>query len=132
MLNDMPRITAYTLDGPDSIEAWNAKEVDVLLAHPASSAYGLNLQEGGHHIIWFGLTWNYEQYVQANARLHRQGQTEPVIVHHLVTLGTRDSDVIRALEHKDQAQQYVLESLKARIREIRRGKNGHLDESVRG
>ena len=61
MLNDMPRITAYTLDGPDSIEAWNAKEVDVLLAHPASSAYGLNLQEGGHHIIWFGLTWNYEQ-----------------------------------------------------------------------
>ena len=118
-LNDTPRMTAYTLDGPDTIEAWNAGEVDVLLAHPASSAYGLNLQEGGHHIIWFGLTWNYEQYVQANARLHRQGQTEPVIVHHLVSMGTRDADVIRALEHKDQAQQYVLESLKARIREIR-------------
>lgn len=121
MLNDMPKITAYTLDGPDTIEAWNAGEVDALLAHPASSAYGLNLQQGGHHIIWFGLTWNYEQYVQANARLHRQGQTEPVIVHHLVSQGTRDADVIRALEHKDQAQQYVLESLKARIREIRKG-----------
>ena len=121
MLNSMPRITAYTLDGPDAIEAWNAGEVDALLAHPASSAYGLNLQEGGHHIIWFGLTWNYEQYVQANARLHRQGQTEPVIVHHLVSQGTRDADVMKALEHKDQAQQYVLDSLKARIREIRKG-----------
>lgn len=121
MLNDMPKITAYTLDGLDTIEAWNAGEVDALLAHPASSAYGLNLQQGGHHIIWFGLTWNYEQYVQANARLHRQGQTEPVIVHHLVSQGTRDADVMKALEHKDQAQQYVLESLKARIREIRKG-----------
>ena len=80
----------------------------------------MNLQGGGHHIIWFGLTWNYEQYVQANARLHRQGQSEPVIVHHLVSQGTRDEDVIKALEHKDDAQQYVLDSLKARIREIRR------------
>ena len=119
-LNSMARITVRTLDGPDDIEAWNYKEVDALLAHPASSAYGLNLQEGGHHIIWFGLTWNYEQYVQANARLHRQGQKEPVIIHHLVSQGTRDADVMRALEHKDQAQQYVLESLKARIHEIRK------------
>ena len=124
MLNGMQKIVAHTLDGPDSIEAWNYGEVDVLLAHPASSAYGLNLQEGGHHIIWFGLTWNYEQYVQANARLHRQGQKEPVIVHHLASQGTRDQDVIRALEHKDEAQQYVLESLKARIREIRRTSDG--------
>ena len=119
-LNDMPRIVVHTLDGPDDIEAWNYHEVDALLAHPASSAYGLNLQEGGHHIIWFGLTWNYEQYVQANARLHRQGQKEPVIIHHLVSQGTRDTDVMKALEHKDQAQQYVLESLKARIHEIRK------------
>ena len=123
-LHDMLRITARTLDGPDDVEAWNYKELDALLAHPASSAYGLNLQEGGHHVIWFGLTWNYEQYVQANARLHRQGQTEPVIVHHLVSQGTRDADVIKALEHKDQAQQYVLTSLKARIHEIRKGLNG--------
>ena len=118
-LADTPRILAYTLDDADDIEAWNRKELDVLLAHPASTAYGLNLQEGGNHIIWFGLTWNYEQYVQANARLHRQGQTEPVIVHHLVSQGTRDADVIRALDHKDQAQQYVLDSLKARIRKVR-------------
>ena len=119
-LNDMPRMTAHTLDGSDDVEAWNYGELNVLLAHPASSAYGLNLQQGGHHIIWFGLTWNYEQYVQANARLHRQGQKEPVIIHHLVSQGTRDTDVMKALEHKDQAQQYVLESLKARIHEIRK------------
>lgn len=118
-MNDTPRILAATLDGQDEIDAWNAHELDVLLAHPASTAYGLNLQDGGNHIIWFGLTWNYEQYVQANARLHRQGQTEPVIVHHLIAQGTRDADVIRALEHKDMSQQYVLDSLKARIRKVR-------------
>ena len=123
-LNDTPRILACVLDRPDTIEAWNAGEVDVLLAHPASASYGLNLQAGGSHIIWFGLTWNYEQYVQANARLHRQGQTDTVIVHHLVSQGTRDADVMRALEHKDQAQQYVLESLKARIRKVRDGDIG--------
>ena len=118
MLNDTPRITACTLDGPDEIDAWNLGELDVLLAHPASTAYGLNLQAGGSHVIWFGLTWNYEQYVQANARLHRQGQKDTVIVHHLVSKGTRDEDVMKALDHKDQAQQYVLDSLKARIREV--------------
>lgn len=119
MLNDTPRILACTLDGPGEIDAWNDGELDVLLAHPASTAYGLNLQDGGSHVIWFGLTWNYEQYVQANARLHRQGQKDTVIVHHLVSKGTRDQDVIKALEHKDQAQQYVLDSLKARIRGVR-------------
>ena len=120
-LHDTPKIAACVLDSPDAIEAWNYGDIDVLLAHPASASYGLNLQQGGNHIIWFGLTWNYEQYVQANARLHRQGQKDTVIIHHLVAQGTRDADVMRALEHKDQAQQYVLESLKARIREIRGG-----------
>lgn len=110
-----------TLDGPDAIERWNTGKTGVLLAHPASTAYGLNLQAGGSHIIWFGLTWNYEQYVQANARLHRQGQKETVIIHHLVSSGTRDEDVMRALESKDQAQKYVLESLKARIQRVKNG-----------
>lgn len=123
-LNGMPRIVARTLDGPDAIEAWNYGEMDVLLAHPASASYGLNLQAGGSHIIWFGLTWNYEQYVQANARLHRQGQKEMVIIHHLVSQGTRDADVIKALDHKDQSQQFVLDSLKARIRSVRNGYEG--------
>ena len=114
-----PPVLAVTMDGNDEIDAWNAGEIDVLLAHPASAAYGLNLQEGGNHVIWFGLTWNYEQYVQANARLHRQGQTEKVIVHHLVCTGTRDDDVMTALKNKDASQQYVMESLKARIRKIK-------------
>lgn len=103
---------------------WNAGQIDVLLTHPASSAYGLNLQQGGNHVVWFGLTWNYELYTQANKRLHRQGQTEKVIIHHLVCSGTRDEDVMQALRHKDDVQNWVMESLKARIRAIKEGKKG--------
>lgn len=103
-------------------DAWNRREIDVLLTHPASSAYGLNLQQGGNHVVWFGLTWNYELYSQANKRLHRQGQTERVIIHHLVSSDTRDEDVMRSLELKDNAQDWVLESLKARIRAIKEKK----------
>lgn len=98
---------------------WNDQKIDILLTHPASSAYGLNLQHGGNHVIWFGLTWNYELYTQANKRLHRQGQTEKVIIHHLVCAGTRDEDVMRALERKDDVQNWVMDSLKARIKKIR-------------
>ena len=107
------------LDTREDEDAWNAGEVDVMLAHPASCAYGLNLQHGGHNIIWFGLTWNYEHYVQANARLHRQGQEKPVVVHHLVCDGTRDEDVMIALSRKEKAQEYVMESLKARIKAVK-------------
>ena len=103
---------------------WNDGQIDVLLTHPASSAYGLNLQQGGNHVVWFGLTWNYELYTQANKRLHRQGQTEKVIIHHLVCTGTRDEDVMRALEKKDDVQNWVMESLKARIRAVKEGKGG--------
>lgn len=100
---------------------WNAGRIDILLTHPASSAYGLNLQQGGNHVIWFGLTWNYELYTQANKRLHRQGQVNKVIIHHLVSTGTRDEDVMAALKRKDDVQNWVMESLKARIRRIRDG-----------
>lgn len=103
---------------------WNTGQIDVLLTHPASSAYGLNLQQGGNHVVWFGLTWNYELYTQANKRLHRQGQTEKVIIHHLVCSGTRDEDVMQALRHKDDVQNWVMESLKVRIRAIKEGKKG--------
>lgn len=101
---------------------WNAGKIDILLTHPASSAYGLNLQEGGNHVIWFGLTWNYELYTQANKRLHRQGQKERVIIHHLVCKGTRDEDVMQALERKDDVQEWVMQSLKARIKAVKEGK----------
>ncbi len=101
---------------------WNAGRINILLTHPASSAYGLNLQQGGNHVIWFGLTWNYELYTQANKRLHRQGQTERVIIHHLVCEGTRDEDVMQALEKKDNVQEWVMQSLKARIKAVKEGK----------
>lgn len=106
---------------PEDEDDWNSGRIDILLAHPASSAYGLNLQQGGNHVVWFGLTWNYELYTQANKRLHRQGQKQKVIIHHLVCAGTRDEDVMAALERKDDVQNWVMESLKARIRRIRDG-----------
>ncbi len=109
------------LKTPQDEDDWNARRIDILLTHPASSAYGLNLQQGGNHVIWFGLTWNYELYTQANKRLHRQGQTDKVIIHHLVCAGTRDEDVMQALQRKDDVQNWVMESLKARIRRIKDG-----------
>lgn len=114
------KLSVRKYEGPADQEDWNQGKIDVLLTHPASSAYGLNLQEGGNHIIWFGLNWNYELYVQANKRLHRQGQKSTVFVHHLVTQNTRDEDVMEALHRKEGAQNYVMESLKARIRKYRK------------
>lgn len=108
------------LKTPRDAEDWNAGKVDLLLAHPASAAYGLNLQEGGNHVIWFGLNWSLELYQQANKRLHRQGQKSTVFVHHLVTQGTRDEDVLEALHQKGDTQEHLLQSLKARIEQIKK------------
>ena len=105
---------ARTLEGPEDIAEWNAGRIRVLLAHPASVGYGLNLQEGGHVIVWYGLTWSLELYQQANARLHRQGQEKPVIVHHLIAEGTADEQVLRALQAKDTSQAALLAALKER------------------
>lgn len=116
------RLRVRELKKPADEDDWNNGKIDILLAHPASAAYGLNLQHGGNHVIWFGLTWNYELYTQANKRLHRQGQTEKVIVHHLICSGTRDEDVMQALGRKDDVQNWVMQSLKARIKAIREGK----------
>ena len=110
------RVKVYA-DATDK-DAWNRGEIDVLLIHPSSCGYGLNLQQGGHHIVWFTPTWNLEEYIQANKRLHRQGQPEPVIVHRLLVKGGRDEDVVKALGSKDEAQERLLASLKARIDEI--------------
>jgi SNF2 family DNA or RNA helicase len=87
----------------------------MLLAHPASSAYGLNLQAGGHIIVWYGLTWSLELYQQANARLFRQGQDKPVIVHHLVAAGTMDEAVMAAIGRKASGQDALLAAVKGRI-----------------
>ena len=98
---------------------WNAGKIDLLLAQPASCGYGLNLQDGGHHVIWFGLTWALEEYQQANKRLHRQGQKYPVIVHRLIVQGGQDVDVVKSLESKDGAQESLLTALKAKIRQAK-------------
>lgn len=100
---------------------WNAGKIDLLLAQPASCGYGLNLQEGGHHVIWFGLTWNLEEYQQANKRCHRQGQPYPVVVHRLMVQGGTDEDVIRSLEVKDSGQESLLAALKVRIDKAKGG-----------
>ena len=109
------RVRVYR--GPEDEQAWNSGQVDILLAHPASCGYGLNLQVGGHHAIWFGYpNWALEIYQQANKRLHRQGQRYPVIAHHLVVQGGMDEDVIEALHDKGDAQEALMQALKARIK----------------
>jgi len=107
------------LNGPQDEADWNNRQIDILLAHPASCAYGLNLQDGGNHVVWFGLNWSLELYQQANKRLHRQGQKQKVIVHHLAIVGGRDEDVIAVLEDKNATQDRLIESLKARIEKIK-------------
>ena len=110
------------LKSNDDIADWNAGKIDILLAHPASTAYGLNLQDGGNVVVWFGLNWSLELYQQANARLYRQGQKQPVYIHHLVVTGSVDEDVMAALEKKDDCQTALLESLKARVEKYREEK----------
>lgn len=109
--------TVRVYEGADDARAWNAGEVDVLLAHPVSCGYGLNLQYGGHDIVWFGLTWNLELYQQANKRLHRNGQKQPVIVHRLIVKDSMDETVAKALAGKDETQDRLLTALKARLKE---------------
>jgi SNF2 family DNA or RNA helicase len=105
---------ARVLDTDKDIERWNAGKIEILLAHPASVGYGLNLQDGGHIIVWYGLTWSLEQYEQANARLHRQGQKKPVLVYQLIAKGTADEDVSASLKRKDTTQSTLIGILKDR------------------
>ena len=93
---------------PEVLTDWNAGNIKVMIAHPASVAYGLNMQDGGHIIIWYTTTWNLELYEQANARLYRQGQTHPVLIYHLVAPDTIDGRITRVLEKKDKTQDSLL------------------------
>lgn len=111
------RVVVY--EGKEQEDAWNAGDIDLLLMQPASCGYGLNLQDGGHHIIWFGLNDSLELYQQTNKRLHRQGQPHPVIVHHLLVQGGTDEDVIKSLSGKADVQDSLLEALKVRIRKAK-------------
>jgi SNF2 family DNA or RNA helicase len=95
------------------IDDWNAGTIPVGLIHPASAGHGLNLQAGGATLIWFGLTWSLELYQQTNARLWRQGQKETVVIHHIITRGTIDEKIMKALKSKEGTQSALIEALKA-------------------
>lgn len=100
-----------------AIERWNQKEINLMLAHPASAGHGLNLQTGGNIIAWFGLNWSLELYDQFNARLYRQGQTQPVIIHHILAKDTLDQTVFEVLQGKHTNQNILLNALKDKIKE---------------
>ena len=100
---------------PEDVHDWNAGKIPLLLAHPASAGHGLNLQQGGHIIIWFGLTWSLELYQQANARLYRQGQSRPVTVYHITAKDTIDDEVLKVLTGKAVRQDALIDAVKARI-----------------
>ena len=119
--HDLERIKARfpQAEELDDLDRWNQGEISILLCHPQSAGHGLNLQKGGHIIVWFGLTWSLEYYQQANARLDRQGQTEPVIVHHLVAQNTVDEKVLRVLQGKEEKQEMLLEAVKAYVGETK-------------
>lgn len=112
---------AVVMEGTDTIQRWNRGEIPMLLCHPASAGHGLNLQEGGHIIVWFGLPWSLELYQQANARLNRMGQGQSVIVHHIVCEGTLDEQVCSVLAQKDATQRGLLDALKGYLHEETNG-----------
>lgn len=118
--HDLQRIkarfkNARCIDTIQDIDDWNAGKIPLALIHPASAGHGLNLQEGGCTIVWFGLTWSLELYQQLNARLWRQGQKHTVVIHHIVTKGTHDEDVLRALDNKDTRQSALIDAVRARL-----------------
>ena len=97
------------------IRDWNAGKIPVAVIHPASAGHGLNLQAGGSTLIWFGLTWSLELYQQTNARLWRQGQSETVVIHHIITDGTVDNHVLKALQSKEKTQNSLIAAVKAEL-----------------
>ena len=100
----------------EDIRDWNAGRIPVVAIHPVSAGHGLNLQEGGNQLVWFGLTWSLELYQQTNARLWRQGQKDgTVIIHHIITQGTIDEQIMAALERKDQTQRALIDAVKAEL-----------------
>ncbi|RJX22343.1 MAG: DEAD/DEAH box helicase [Ammonifex sp.] len=111
----LKRFPAERLDSADSIKRWNDGEIPLGVIHPASAGHGLNLQAGGSTLVWFGLTWSLELYQQTNARLWRQGQKDTVVIHHIITKGTIDEQVMAALKRKDKTQAALIEAVKANL-----------------
>ena len=112
------RVRVYTDDREK--DDWNAGKIDVLLAHPASCAYGLNLQAGGRHVVWYGLNWSFELNDQGRCRLHRQGsEFDTVYVHHLVIQDSVDENVMESVRGKGTVHNSVMDALKARMKKIK-------------
>lgn len=101
------------LNSEEDLKRWNSGTARVLIGHPASMGHGLNIQAGGSVIVWFGLTWSLELYMQFNARLHRQGQDKPVIIHHLITRGTIDERIVQRLQDKRRTQDALMDAVRA-------------------
>lgn len=100
---------------PEMIHSWNRGEIPVMLLQPASAGHGLNLQQGGHTLIWYTVPWSLEEYLQCNARLYRQGQKEHTVIHHILCEGTIDRQIRRTLEKKDASQEALMEAVRAQI-----------------
>lgn len=109
---------AVELGGDKTVRDWNAGKIELMLMHPASGGHGLNLQDGGHIAVWFGLTWSLELYQQFNARLDRQGQKHPVQIYRLIASGTVDEDCAEALAKKDAGQDALMRALKEKIKKF--------------
>ena len=125
--HDLTRITErlhkigvdfQNISSPQSIRNWNEGKISVGLIHPASASHGLNLQSGGNTLVWFGMTWSLELYQQTNARLWRQGQkSETVVITHIITAGTIDEDILKALDGKEKTQNALIDAVKANLKE---------------
>lgn len=115
----MKRFGAVPIDTPESIHAWNEGRIPCAMIHPASAGMGINLQQGGCHLVWFSTIWSLELYQQTNDRLFRQGQKDTVVIQHLITKGTVDEDVMQALARKDLTQEALMSAVRARIRSTR-------------
>ena len=114
------RFKVRELKSSKDIADWNAGKIPVAVIHPASAGHGLNLQAGGSTLVWFGLTWSLELYQQTNARLWRQGQrADTVVIHHIITRGTIDESIMKALTLKDKSQAALIQAVKAQL-EVRK------------
>ncbi len=113
------RFSVRQIKASKDIEDWNDGNIPIAVIHPASAGHGLNLQSGGSTLIWFGLTWSLELYQQTNARLYRQGQNETVIIHHILTKGTIDEDVMTTLTRKEETQASLIDAVKAKLEVMR-------------
>lgn len=111
----MERFSVREIKTSKDIEDWNQGRIPLAVIHPASAGHGLNLQTGGSTLVWFGLTWSLELYQQCNARLHRQGQTDTVVIHHIIAKGTIDEDVMAALQRKEKIQNALINAVKAKL-----------------